>query len=663
MLNPGDQIGDWIIERILGEGAMGAVFRCRNALTERISAAVKVMKPERVEDVRDRFLREVESLDGLNHPAIVRVKGWGEDTERGLLWLAMDLVEGEDMSDRLRKGAMTVDEAVAVFTPLAEGLAHAHGQGICHRDIKPANILVSKGSGRLVDFGIAMDSGRTRMTAMGQVPGTPAYLAPEVFGGTPAPAALDIYALGQVLCEALTGREAFPEQPNLGTTQRLANLMGQKIQSGPLDPGEGCPEYLRALVRRATHPQPNGRLATMDEFVRGINGEPLAASDFGAAATMDLNLADLPEPVAEPAPPPIENQKVPAPSEAPAVKVEAPVPSRMEQISDNFYILLSMVVAAGVTASWLLPLVFSGLGPRTVHSRDVEVVITGLAAGSPIHGTLDGIPADRVDGFKLHFSGVSADGSHQMRAMGGSHCEASTWSSGECPKCCACIQHELRADGDTEVLMLEDAITEATVTVIAPEVAEPWTLQVNLDGGSGRAIERNIWQFFGISPGTKTLRIDAGTCPEEAAGCWPDNCPDGCTSWRGEIAVPCGEDEVSLAVPLGNPKEVAQKRPFRPVQNLKGLKIRLPAETGRAHFAQKARKLLERHGASVETPVLKVDFWTPDVVGKTMMFSDGIEKQAKSIVDLLQPLGYLAPPSQEKPDSNIDIVVWLQEPK
>lgn len=660
MLNPGDQIGDWIVEAILGEGAMGAVFRCRNALTERISAAVKVMKPERVEDVRDRFLREVESLDGLNHPAIVRVKGWGEDTERGLLWLAMDLVEGEDMSDRLRKGAMTVDEAVAVFTPLAEGLAHAHGQGICHRDIKPANILVSKGSGRLVDFGIAMDSGRTRMTAMGQVPGTPAYLAPEVFGGSPVPAALDIYALGQVLCEALTGREAFPEQPNLGTTQRLANLMGQKVQSGPLDPGEGCPEYLRALVRRATHPQPNGRLATMDEFVRGINGETLEASDFGAQATMDLNLAELPELEQAPAPP-LDDNNSPTPSEAPAVKVEAPAPSRMDQISDNFFVLMFYVVAVGVTASWLIPLVFSGLGPRTVHSRDVEVVITGLAAGSPIHGTLDGIPADRVEGFKLHFSGVSTDGSHQVRAVGGSHCEASAWSSGECPVCCVCIQHEVQADDDTVVLTLEDVITEATVTVSAPEVAEPWTLQVNLDGGPGRAIERNIWRFSGISPGTKVVQVDAGTCPEEAAGCWPDSCPDGCTSWRGELAVPCGEDEVSLAVPLGNPKAAEQKPSFTPIPSLKGLKIRLLHERGKDLFAKKARKLLKRHGVQVEIQ-LAANGWH-DFGGKLMLSGDGLEEAAEATRELLRGLGYLDPPTRAKDNPEMDMTLWLQEPK
>ena len=154
-------------------------------------------------------MREVESLDGLNHPAIVRVKGWGEDQERGLLWLAMDMVEGQDMSKRLRQGAMSVDEVLTVFQPLAEGLAHAHEQGIYHRDIKPANVIITGDGGRLVDFGIAMDSGRTRMTALGQVPGTPAYLAPEVFSGNPAPAALDIYALGKDV-RGLVGLRGLP---------------------------------------------------------------------------------------------------------------------------------------------------------------------------------------------------------------------------------------------------------------------------------------------------------------------------------------------------------------------------------------------------------------------------------------------------------------------
>ena len=90
MLKQGEQVGDWIVVDVLGEGGMGAVFRCKNALSDRIEAAVKVVKPHSLENEMERFLREVEALDSLRHRAVVRVKGWGKDAARGFLWLAMD---------------------------------------------------------------------------------------------------------------------------------------------------------------------------------------------------------------------------------------------------------------------------------------------------------------------------------------------------------------------------------------------------------------------------------------------------------------------------------------------------------------------------------------------------------------------------------------------
>ena len=92
MLNPGDSVGDWVVDARLGEGAMGSVYRCHNALSDRILAAVKVIKPHGL-DATERFIREAESLYSLRHPAIVRVTGFGEDKTKQLLWLAMELVE------------------------------------------------------------------------------------------------------------------------------------------------------------------------------------------------------------------------------------------------------------------------------------------------------------------------------------------------------------------------------------------------------------------------------------------------------------------------------------------------------------------------------------------------------------------------------------------
>jgi len=182
MLKAGDRIGDWIIESPLGEGGMGAVFRVHSALSERVDAALKVMKPSLEPDARTRFVREAEALAALRHPAIVRVMGFSEDTRRGLLYLVMELAEGETLKRRLERGPMALPEALNTFVPLAGGLEHAHAAGISHRDLKPSNIILSSSGVQLVDFGIAAAEQSGELTGKGHL-GTLSYLPPEVFRG------------------------------------------------------------------------------------------------------------------------------------------------------------------------------------------------------------------------------------------------------------------------------------------------------------------------------------------------------------------------------------------------------------------------------------------------------------------------------------------------
>src|SRR6187549_2675106 len=129
MLRAGERVGDWIIEGPLGEGGMGAVYRVHSALTERLVAALKVMKPTAEPDARARFVREAEALAALRHPAIVRVMGFNEDAERGLLYLVMELAVGDTLRARMARGPMTLAETLATFVPLAQGLDHAHSTG------------------------------------------------------------------------------------------------------------------------------------------------------------------------------------------------------------------------------------------------------------------------------------------------------------------------------------------------------------------------------------------------------------------------------------------------------------------------------------------------------------------------------------------------------
>jgi serine/threonine-protein kinase len=216
MLRAGDRIGDWIVEKPLGEGGMGAVYRVHSALTQRLAAALKVMKPSAEPDARDRFVREAEALASLRHPAVVRVMEFAEDESLGLLYLVMELALGETLRHRLERGSMDLRELLGIFLPLAQALDHAHGAGVFHRDIKPSNIvLCHDGTLRLVDFGIAAASHAEPLTNTGQL-GTLAYLPPEVFKGERTePAAVDVYAFGLLVHEAATGRRSYTVDPNL----------------------------------------------------------------------------------------------------------------------------------------------------------------------------------------------------------------------------------------------------------------------------------------------------------------------------------------------------------------------------------------------------------------------------------------------------------------
>jgi serine/threonine-protein kinase len=308
MLKAGDRIGDWIIESPLGEGGMGAVFRVHSALSERVDAALKVMKPSLEPDARARFVREAEALSALRHPAIVRVMGFSEDTRRGLLYLVMELAEGGTLKRRLERGPMPLPEALATFVPLAGGLEHAHAEGISHRDLKPSNIILTSEGPCLVDFGIAAAAQSGDLTGKGHL-GTLSYLPPEVFRGERAePRGIDVYGLGLLLNEALTGVHPFPMEAGLTPAAALATVGMRKLQQPALDPGEAVPEPLRKLVLAATSPDPRTRpdMALMHRILASL------LERRGGAAPPTAAGAGSPR-VAAWSPPPDATMRVPDP--------------------------------------------------------------------------------------------------------------------------------------------------------------------------------------------------------------------------------------------------------------------------------------------------------------------------------------------------------------
>lgn len=206
------------LESLIGQGGMGSVYR---ALDTRLGrpVAVKLLSDSPAAD-EDRFRSEVRTLARLSHPNLVRVLDAGQSA--GHLFLVMELIEGTTLAERLRQGALPPDAAARLGSAMAAALAYVHRAGVVHRDIKPANILLDRdGGAHLADFGIARLVDATGMTSTGLALGTPAYLAPEqVQGGRIGPPA-DVYALGLVLLECLTGARAFTGTASEMTAARL----------------------------------------------------------------------------------------------------------------------------------------------------------------------------------------------------------------------------------------------------------------------------------------------------------------------------------------------------------------------------------------------------------------------------------------------------------
>jgi hypothetical protein len=241
--------GRYRLGDVLGAGGMAQVHRAHDVLLGR-EVAVKVLRDSVDEGDRARFTTEAQLLAQLSHPALVTVLDAGVSEERP--YVVMELVEGRTFAAALRDGPMPALEVARIGAQVAHALAHAHEQGVVHRDVKPANVLLDDaGPVKLADFGIARLIGDTmRHTATGTTIGTAAYISPEQVQGHVVGGASDVYSLGLMLLEALTGERAYPGTP---TEAALARLHRQPDIPGHL------PEPWRELVGSMVALEPSDR--------------------------------------------------------------------------------------------------------------------------------------------------------------------------------------------------------------------------------------------------------------------------------------------------------------------------------------------------------------------------------------------------------------------
>ncbi|HEY0160883.1 MAG TPA: protein kinase [Thermoanaerobaculia bacterium] len=228
----GTRLGPYEIVSRIGAGGMGEVWRARDVRLDR-PVAIKVLPPELANSaqLKLRFEREARAISQLNHPHICTLHDVGEDSGRS--YLVMELLEGETLADRLSRGPLPLPDVIRYGTQIAEALDRAHRAGIVHRDLKPGNIMLTRSGAKLLDFGLAKTTGvavemnaptvQKPLTQEGTILGTFQYMAPEQLEGAEADARTDIFALGAVLYEMVTGRRAFDGKTK---TSLIAAIVG-----------------------------------------------------------------------------------------------------------------------------------------------------------------------------------------------------------------------------------------------------------------------------------------------------------------------------------------------------------------------------------------------------------------------------------------------------
>jgi len=279
LLSEGARFGDYEVQRALGIGGMGVVHLARHVPSDR-RVALKVLSARLGDrpDMRDRFIREAQAANALDHDAIVSVIEAGEIADRP--YIAMQYVEGGTLADLVRTSSLTPERTVELLAPIAGALDYAHGCGVIHRDVKPSNVLVDgDGSAYLADFGIAHVLDATRMTT--DFVGTPAYTAPEQINGEPLTGACDQYALGCVLFECLTGRLPFPDPTFAGVMR--AHVVQPPPPASSFEPALG--DAIDAVLGRALAKQPSERHRSCAAFIFAASGAlGRAATDAGSGA-------------------------------------------------------------------------------------------------------------------------------------------------------------------------------------------------------------------------------------------------------------------------------------------------------------------------------------------------------------------------------------------
>ena len=390
MSAPAEVAGRYVLGRRLGAGGMSTVFEANDTVLER-PVAVKLLA-EHLADDQDfvyRFRREALSAARLQHPNIVQVFDSGQDPDSHRHYIVMEYVDGPSAADMLReRKELDIGETIRLVRDACHGLDYAHRAGVVHRDVKPGNLLIAEEMGitKLADFGIAKAAEQTRITQVGSVLGTAAYLSPEQARGEEAGPPSDIYSLGVCAYQFLTGR--LPHEYASLTELAL------KQQQDPVDPitdyRPEVPPELDEAVRLALERDPDARYSTaleMSEAIEaGVRGEAteatqrLGASDYDMTQAIDQTAATQALQRTSMGPNPTRVQQTVPPVQTARARDERDVARRSDggRRWGTFLALLAAIAAVAIVAIALLGSSSGNGGVDSVQRPDVQQQIDAL---------------------------------------------------------------------------------------------------------------------------------------------------------------------------------------------------------------------------------------------------------------------------------------------
>ncbi|MBI3205315.1 MAG: protein kinase [Myxococcales bacterium] len=364
-LAPGARLSHFVISRKLGAGGMGVVYEALDETLGR-KVAVKVLTAELVGSAerRQRFLREARSAAAMSHPNIATVHEIDEAS--GQVFIVMELVPGENLRDVMAQGRMPISRALDIAQGISEAAAHAHAAGVVHRDLKPENVMVLSGDRvKVLDFGIAKpddDLGTANtlpasgpITEEGRVIGTPGYMAPEQARGAPVDARTDVFAIGVVLYEMVTGTRPFAGSSSLDVMVATSRDDPPPISSH----SPGAPPIVETIVRRCLAKAPEARYQTAGELARAL-----------ASASREVAAHEMATTQAMPTPFPAKPPPAPSPTTtAAAIVPPPPAATRSSRVTA----LVGLVLACTVVGF---------VGSKVVRNKRARAAERAVAAGS-----------------------------------------------------------------------------------------------------------------------------------------------------------------------------------------------------------------------------------------------------------------------------------------